>query len=463
LDRVSVGQKLALGCGGITTFFGSSSVKTIAVPIYQMTLGVNPALLGLAMALPRFWDAFVDPIIGNLSDNCQARWGRRRPFIVVGAILSGVAFSLIWMVPQGWGQMPTLAYFMATSLLFYTCFTVFSVPFNSLKYEITPDYHERTRVMAYPTFFSKIAEAGYTWIIPLAQLAVFGSLIVGIRVVGWAAGLLVMALLGIIPRLLVKERFARPGTTIRQDRVRFWPSLLQSLKNHPFRILLILIGLQVLAGTLASGFDYYLLVYYVCDGSIKDGSFWKAWLSSGYAAVGFISVFLIGWLASRVEKRTVLVMSYSLVAFGGLAKWFVFTPGAPWLIMLDPILCGTIYAAIGIIIPSMLADICDEDERQSYQRREGMYESIFSCIKKTGVSFAFFGSGLALVLVGFDEQLGGSQGSTTILLMRVIFAGSTTLIAILAIVVLCFYPITEQTARETRQILEARRGAVDRV
>ena len=470
-----LGEKLALGAGGITMFFGNVSVKAIAVPVYQMTLGVNPALLGLAMAVPRLWDALTDPVMGNLSDNFRSRFGRRRPFIVLGAIAMGLSFGLIWMVPQHWSEMPTLAWFLATSLLFYTCFTVFSVPFNSLTYEMTPDYHERTRVMAYPTFFSKVAEAGYTWVIPLAQLAVWGSFMVGIQWVGWGVGLVVMALIGALPGLLVRERFKQPSAaavspdhppsaaTARRprERVRFLPTLRQSLKSRAFLILLGLTVLQVISGMLASSLDYYLLVYYMFDGDIVQGSLFKAWLSTGYAVVGFVAVFVVGWLCNRYEKRNVLALVYASVAVGAIVKWFVFRPGqSPWWILLDPVFCGPIWVATGMIKPSMLADVCDEDELASGQRREGMYGAIFSWTLKLGVSLSFFGSGLALVAAGFDEEYGGDQPPLTFLLMRLTLSGSVIATSALSALLLLFYPLTEAEANRTRAALESRRGPV---
>src|SRR5579871_2001996 len=82
-DRVSFKEKVALGSGFLAVFYGNSGVKSLAIPIYQMVLGVNPALLGLVLAIPRFWDALTDPVVGMVSDNWHTRFGRRRPFIVV--------------------------------------------------------------------------------------------------------------------------------------------------------------------------------------------------------------------------------------------------------------------------------------------------------------------------------------------------------------------------------------------
>lgn len=123
-------------------------VQYMARPIYQIVLGLNPLLFGIAMTIPRVWDAFTDPIMGSISDNFRSRYGRRRPFAFAGAILTGITFASIWLVPRNWGEHAMFAYLVGTSLLYFTATTIFSVPLTSLSYEMTPGYHERTRVMA---------------------------------------------------------------------------------------------------------------------------------------------------------------------------------------------------------------------------------------------------------------------------------------------------------------------------
>src|SRR3954465_6026010 len=97
-------EMVTVGTGGLPIFFGQISVKSMAVPVYQMMMGVNPAWLGFVLAVPRLWDAFIDPLVGNLSDNCRSRFGRRRPFIVVGAITMAISYGLIWMVSPDWSE-----------------------------------------------------------------------------------------------------------------------------------------------------------------------------------------------------------------------------------------------------------------------------------------------------------------------------------------------------------------------
>jgi len=457
-DKIGFNEKLALGSGYLAIFYGNSGVKSLAIPVYQMVLGVNPAVLGLVLAIPRFWDALTDPVVGIISDNCHTRFGRRKPLIVLGAVLQAVAFGFIWMVPKGMSQTSTIAYLVGTLLLFYTCFSIFSVPLMSLTYEMTPDYQERTRVSAFGGFFAKIGELTYSWTFWAANLAIFGTMISGVRIIGWSIGIVVMGLVGMVPGIFVRERYYKKAS--RQDRVRLGPAFSAAFSNRAFTVLLGLTVCQVLAGMLASNIDYYLLVYNMCGGNIVEGTKWKGVLSSAYAVFGIAMIFPINWMANHYGKRTTLSVIFGLVLVGSVGKWFLFTPGNPWKILLDPLLCNPAWTAVSVLIPSMLADVCDDDELQHGLRREGLLGSLFSWIQKTGYALAFFGAGVVLNLTGFNASLGGMQSEATILGMRMTLAVSTALWSLIAIWLLAYYPLTKARAYEIRDELEARRGRV---
>ncbi|HEX2855603.1 MAG TPA: MFS transporter [Opitutaceae bacterium] len=455
-DKVSFREKMALGAGYLAKFYGDNGVKSLAIPVYQMVLKVDPAILGLVLAIPRLWDAFTDPIVGMISDNCRSRFGRRKPIIVLGAILQAITFGAIWMVPAGLSQTATIAYLTVTLLAFYTCFSIFSVPLMSLTYEMTPDYQERTRVSAFGGFFGKLGELSYSWAFWAANLAVFGSVMHGIRVVGWAIAIFIMGLAGMIPGLFVRERqFQRVA---KQEKVRLVPAVKACFSNRAFLILIGFTVCQVLAGMLSSNIDYYLLVYHMSAGDIVEGTKWKGVLSTGFAIVGIAAIYPVNWMANRLGKRTTLFIIFGLNLVGGVAKWFIFTPGNPWKILLDPLLCGPAWTAVAILTYSMLADVCDDDELRHGMRREGMLGALFSWIQKSGYALAFFGAGLALNFVGFNAALGGSQSPGTILGMRLMLAGSITTWSILAIVLLAFYPLSKTRAYQIRDELEKRRG-----
>ncbi len=475
-DRVPLKEKMALGAGALASLFGYVGISTLAYPVYNMILGVNAGLVGMALMIPRIWDAFTDPVMGKISDNFRSKYGRRRPFIVIGAILMGLTFALIWFVPEGWSEGAKLTYFIITQILFFTFYTVFSIPFYSLTYEMTPDYNERTRVMAFTALFHKVGEFFYQWMIPLAalfSLHVFASkeiTLPGVRMVAWIVGLVILAGFGVIPGLFVRERFRKK--TEHQEKVKLLAGVKESFGNKAFLVLVSVIVLNTLSGVLAMGIDHYILIYYMGDGNIALGSIWKALLSCGYAVVGIGSIPIITWLANRFGKKGSLYFVYSLMVIGGVMKWFIFQPGHHIyninlglvtfafdpIILIDPLLCGPMWVAVKIMLASMMADICDDDELRYGNRREGMFGSVFSWVEKATVSLSYLGTGLALNWSGFDRNLGGNQATETFTMMRLFLAGAPTITAVFALVALRFYPIDAERAAETRQKLEQRRG-----
>ena len=478
-DRVPFREKLALGVGAVSSLFGYLGINTVARTIYIMILGVNPFWVGIALFIPRFMDGFLDPLMGKISDNFRSKLGRRRPFIVIGAVLMGIVFGLIWMVPESWSQTAKVVYFVVMQLIFFACYTVFAVPYGALSYEMTPDYKERNSVMAYTTFFHKVAEFLYEWITPLAALfsmAYFAANLVngqtveinGMRVMAWVVGIGIMAGIGIIPGLFVRERFVQK--TKHPEKVKLVQTCKEAFSSRPFIVLVAIVILNVLSGVLAMGMDHIVMTYYMANGDITLGSIWKGLLSSGYAVVGIASIPIIAWLANMFGKKGSLYFVYSLMVFGGIMKWFIFTPGHHLyyigkiaidpVILIDPLLCGPMWVAVKIMLASMMADICDDDELRYGKRREGMFGGAFSFLEKTAWSLSAVGYGFTLWLSGYHSELGGNQSSQTFTIMRLFLAGAPTITAIFAILALKYYPITAESAAETRRKLEERRGTV---
>jgi len=455
-DRVPTREKIAIGMGGLPIFLGLAAVGSFATPFYQMTLKMDPVWLAAALTVPRFLDAFIDPLVGRFSDNFQSRFGRRRPLIALGALIQALAFGMIWMVPTEFSQIALTAWLVVTQVVFYVGYSLFSVPFLALQYEVTPDYDERTSVSSYVGFFGKAGEMGYNYIFPIASSVMFASAISGVRTLGWVVGIVFLGLVALAPALLAKERFFHASAE--QAKVRLLPGIRAAFSSRAFTILVALTLLQIVAGMFASNLDRYLLVYNLFGGDITLGETWKGNLSLGYAIIGILSIYPVSWLARRIGKTQTVVIAFALTFVGALGKWLLFTPGTPWKILLDPVLCGPVWIAINVLTPAMLADICDEDELRCGMRREGVFGAIFSWIQKVGYSAAFFGAFLSLKMTGFDAAKGGHQSDDTILRLRLILAISTAVWAILAILLLRAYPLSKARAHEIRDALEQRRG-----
>ena len=155
-DRIPFHHKLIYGSGAFVNNLLADSIGRMVI-VLNLGLGMNPALVGLLAALPRLTDAITDPLMGYISDNTRSRWGRRRPYIFVGAIAVGVVFALLWQLPADRSESYYFSFFLVGSFIFYLAYTVFVTPWVALGYELTPDYHERTRLMGVQNFVGQSA------------------------------------------------------------------------------------------------------------------------------------------------------------------------------------------------------------------------------------------------------------------------------------------------------------------
>ena len=147
-DRVPFGQKAAFGAGHLVNNLLPGSLGVFA--FFLLTaFGMDPFLAGLLGGLPRFFDAITDPIMGYITDNTKSRFGRRKPYIFIGAILSGVLFAVLWQLNPENSQFYNFWYFLILSMVYLLGNTMFSTPLIGLGYEMTSDYNERTRLMGF--------------------------------------------------------------------------------------------------------------------------------------------------------------------------------------------------------------------------------------------------------------------------------------------------------------------------
>jgi GPH family glycoside/pentoside/hexuronide:cation symporter len=452
-------QKLAVGAGGFPIQNGGLIVQYLAQPVFQIFLGLNPALFGLAMTIPRIWDAFTDPVMGRISDRFKSRWGRRRPFVFGGAIAVALTFISIWMVPQGWGELATFLWLTIGSILFFTAFTVYSVPYNALVYEQTPDYHERTRLMFYLALFFNIGNLCVNWYVPATNWTGFSNPLVGARWICLALAAVVFLGMGILPAIFGKERFYEVAQKEDQS-IGFLKAIGQAASSKPMMGLVGIVFALNFCGTIAGSIAMYIVIYHVKAGDVAGGLVLNAMNGTGFAIVGFAGIFVLRWLALHFGKRRAMLLVLALTALGGISKWFIFTPDHPRLLLLDAVLNGPVWVSLGVIVPSMIADLCDWDEHKFGERREGIISSVFTWITKFGTSFTFLVSGIALHFSGFDEALGADQPAGTMTILRLFFVGASILAPILAIFCLRLYNINEKDAYDIRKQLEARRGTV---
>jgi glycoside/pentoside/hexuronide:cation symporter, GPH family len=323
-ERVSLRHKFAYGLGAVTDMVGFHGPVTLVNPIFNITLGLNPALIGVAKGLCRVWDAITDPTMGTISDHSTSRFGRRRPFIVGGAVAMGIAFLALFAVPRGLGSWGLFAFLTAMLLLFYSAFTVFTVPYHALGYELAVTYDDRTRVMAWRLAFNMVGNTIVSWLFAATQLPVFRDTMEGAIYVGAFTGILIIAC-GVIPGLLVPER--RHVATHRLGPVR--AELKSVLRNRPFLRLVGLALLYLTAATVSGMLADYVNFYHVYGGDLRSAAVVSSsGVTIGYA-VTLLSAFGWTWLGSRFDKKTILFVTLVLNGVFSASTWWLFTPTHP--------------------------------------------------------------------------------------------------------------------------------------
>ena len=161
-DRIPIFQKAIYSIGGLVNNIQAAALGSMVI-ILNLGLGMNPALVGLIGTIPRIIDAVIDPFVGYTSDNIRTRWGRRRPFMFFGAISAGLLYAIMFQLHHGHSESFYFWYFLGIQVLFLIGFTCYSIPWIALGYEMTPDYHERTRLQGASNFIAQFAWVIAPW------------------------------------------------------------------------------------------------------------------------------------------------------------------------------------------------------------------------------------------------------------------------------------------------------------
>ena len=178
----------------------------IFMVVLVQDLGFPGWMWGVVYFFPRFFDTFTDPIMGYISDNTKSRWGRRRQYVMIGAIVMGIAFVTMWQLYKGDGIDYNFTYIMIGSFVYYLGLTIFSVPYVAMGYEMSDDFHERTNIMAVAQWIGQWAwvVAPWFWVIMYDQ-DMFESAEVATRTLAVWVGIICM-LFAMVPAIFIKSK-----------------------------------------------------------------------------------------------------------------------------------------------------------------------------------------------------------------------------------------------------------------
>lgn len=452
---MSTWKKIVYGAGDSGFSLTSTALALLYLDFLVNVVGLDPRLAGLAIAFGRIWDALNDLFIGNLSDRTRSRWGRRRPYLLFGAIPFGVAFIFMWFVPAVGQEALLLAFYTGIYMLFDTLFTLTNVPYVALTPELAPTYDGRTSLQAYRMAFS-IGFGLVGAVVPLALVdrlagpdpsqAALRSAYLGMA--------MILAVVSVIPILLtfatVRERpefQALPQPTLRD-------ALHLVTTNKAF---LIAAGVYLLTW-MPIDLIQFVLVFLIRD-----------YFGLGGAERDLIFLLLFGvavlalplWVRAAARWDKVRAYQVGIAFLAGVLILLSFTPpGRSTIVFILAALAGIGLSAAHVIPLAILPDCMDWDELRRNERNEGAYYSVVTLIQKMVGALTIALTGTLLTLSGYVAATDGpvSQPDSALNAIRWLTGPLPAVIFMLGIVLVSFYPITRQRHARILAALERKRS-----
>ena len=463
-DRVALRRKVGYGLGSVIDMWGHWLYPSLAFHVYNVFLGMAPGLISTAQMIKIIVDAGSDVLFGWASDNTRTRFGRRRPYILVGGVLAGIGLPLMFAVGRGWSDGQYFAFMLVSTLLYVPVMSCFNMPWVSLGAEMTPDYHERTSVMSVKNAIQKLPELGLFFAAQFTTLAMFDDahgkpdILRGAQVYCTILGAIMVAVtLAIV--LLTRERYYEHLVGRKQEKIPLADTLWRTLRCKPFRQMLGMALAYGIGTAMVSSLGYYATVYYVCHGDVASATTWNFWMGVSGMGFGFAGIPFFTTIARRFGKPRALATVFTLAIAAFIGDWWFYDPQHPALQLLA---CGCVAftgAGFWILISSVIADVIDYDELETGQRREGSFAACQSWITKVGIALGVGSSGWILQFTGFDSKL-PAQSEHAIFMIRILLSGIPVLGLFIALLLVLRFPLTEQRMHDIRARLEARRGSV---
>lgn len=406
-DKIPWRTKLVYGLGGqMDPIITQMALGALLLPIFNLGFGMSPTTIGLVLMGFRLWDALIDPLIGNLSDNTRTPWGRRRPYIVLGAIFSAALLPFLWHMDPDLAQLGKALHLLFWGLLLYTAYSFWAMPYQSLGMELTRNYDERTRLSAWSTVIGIPVGLVGAWTFAFVSGPWFADattgkpdLVRGVQAVSLIQAVFILGL-GMLPGLFIKERNYHVET-YRQAKEPFWSSLVTTLRTKPLWTLAGVVFFNLLGLASISALGQYINIYFVNKGAIGNASMIEGWKATAMTLTSLASIPFWTWFCERTDKKFALRIVLIGTFVGHGLNYFCLRPDMPYLQIIPAVFYSAISSSIWLITPSMRMDVADYDELKTGRRREGSLSSVFSwAIKMAGTLSVGLG-GLVLDLTGF--------------------------------------------------------------
>ena len=463
-NKVPLGQKVAFGVGMLANQMFPAVIGIFIVVLVQ-DLGFPGWMWGVISLVPRLFDAITDPIMGYISDNTKSRWGRRRQYVFIGAILMGIAFIFMWQLFRENSLDYNFWYFLLWSFVFYLGLTIFSVPYVAMGYEMSDDFHERTSIMAVAQWIGQWAWviAPWFWVV-MYDPEWYATADVAVRELAVWVGI-IFAICAMVPAI-----FIRSSSTVNENYSaltikniggslkEIGNNFVEAFKSVPFKKLCFATFFVFNAFNTVASFTFFIIVYYLFNGDAAAAGIWPTLFGSiGALVTTFLVIPIVAKMSKVLGKKKAFMVSQGISVVGYIMLWFLFIPGKPYMFLFALPFFSFGIGGLFTLMMSMTADVIDLDELKTGKRREGVFGAIYWWMVKFGFGIAGGLSGAILSVIGFDSAV-EIQTEGAITGLRLFFTGFPILGTLAAMYIMRNYDLTEERSNEIRAELDKRKA-----
>ena len=447
--KLPLWTKIIYGSGD----FGYSMTNSIIAAYFLLFLtdvvGMSAATAGIAILIGRTWDYINDPLIGNLSDRTKTRWGRRRPFLLFGAVPFAITFAMLWYKPAFTDQTALAVYYALAYVLYDASQTFVFMPYFALTPELTDDYDERTSLTSYRMVYN-ILGGLIAFTVPLMIVGSFSPQNASnVQKMG-----IIFGILSAIPLFLIFFKTRETQKPVQYEKPNIFNSIKIALKNRPF----VLGAVVYLATWTSMNIVQTVLLYYVKYVLLKESM--SDILMGAIFITAIAALPLWNWVSKKLDKRKAYALGISFWALAQvLLMTLTFSTPVGWVVALC-ILAGIGVSAAHVLPWAMIPDAIEYGELNTGERHEGVFYSLVTLMAKVASSIAVPLTAFVLELTGYIPN-SSSQPQSALNGIRFLIGPVPAVCLIVGIVFALLYPLKRNDFNEIVGKLKKQRTEED--